>query len=92
MSIVKIKPKYQVTIPYAVREQIPLGVGDLVEVEARQDIIIIKPKVIEDRANKDDIEAAIAEGLQDFEDGRVFGPFASVKEFKAASRRTTLKA
>ncbi len=82
--LVKIKPKYQVTIPYTVRERVPLIIGDLVAVEARRNIIIIKPKDVIDRAAKDDIEAAIAEGLNDFEKGRVFGPFASVKEFKSA--------
>lgn len=87
MPLVKIKPKYQVTIPYTVREQVPLDVGDMVEIEARHNIIIIKPKVIVDRTSKEEIEAAIAEGLKDFEEGRVLGPFTSVKEFKAALKK-----
>ena len=34
------------------------------------------------------IGKAIAEGLDDFKSGRVFGPFKSIKEFKAALRKT----
>ncbi|MBF0338988.1 MAG: hypothetical protein HQL05_14300 [Nitrospirae bacterium] len=30
------------------------------------------------------VEASIAEGLKDYQEGRVFGPFDSVEEFKAA--------
>ena len=78
--LVKIKPKFQVTIPYAVREHVRLGVGDLVEVEARKNFILIKPKVLKDKARAADIEAAIAEGLKDIEEGRVFGPFNTTKE------------
>lgn len=33
------------------------------------------------------IDRAIAEGLRDIEAGRVFGPFASVRSFKAALKR-----
>ena len=79
-NLVKVKPKFQVTIPYAVREQVPLGVGDLVEVEARHNFILIKPKVLANRASEAEIEAAIAEGLQDIEDGRVSGPFQTADE------------
>jgi AbrB family looped-hinge helix DNA binding protein len=79
-NLVKIKPKFQITIPYSVREHIPLGVGDLVEVEARHNFILIKPKVLKDRAAEEDIEAAIAEGLKDIEEGRVSGPFETHEE------------
>lgn len=78
--LVKVKPKFQVTIPCAVREHVRLGVGDLVEVEARHNFILIKPKVLSDRASEAEIEAAIAEGLQDIEAGRVSGPFTTADE------------
>lgn len=79
-NIVKVKPKFQITIPYSVRAHVPLGVGDFVEMEARHNFIVIKPKVLSDRAKEDEIEAAIAEGLKDIEEGRVSGPFSSAKE------------
>lgn len=84
LSLTKIKPKYQVTIPYTVRAQMRLDVGDLVGVEVHKNIIIIKPQKVVDKSSKKDIDDAIAEGLKDIAAGREFGPFASVKEFKTA--------
>lgn len=42
---VKVRMKYQVTIPETVRKQIPLNVGDRVEVTARGNEIVIRPVV-----------------------------------------------
>jgi AbrB family looped-hinge helix DNA binding protein len=42
---VKIREKFQVTIPEEVRAQVPLQVGERVEVEAREGEIIIRPVV-----------------------------------------------
>jgi antitoxin MazE len=42
---VKIRTKFQVTIPEDVREKIPLNVGDRVEVIARGSEIVIRPLV-----------------------------------------------
>ena len=42
---VKVKMKYQVTIPENVRKEIPLHVGDRVEVTAENGQIIIRPVI-----------------------------------------------
>ncbi|MCG2721841.1 MAG: AbrB/MazE/SpoVT family DNA-binding domain-containing protein [Thermodesulfovibrionales bacterium] len=42
-SSVKIREKYQVTIPETVRKKVPLEVGDRVEVVAKGNEIIIRP-------------------------------------------------
>lgn len=34
------------------------------------------------------VDKAITEGLNDIKSGRIFGPFKSVKEFKAALRKS----
>lgn len=44
MTVVKVRTKYQVTIPEKVRRQVGLKVGDYVEVEAQGSEIIIIPK------------------------------------------------
>ena len=42
-TTVKVREKYQVTIPENVRGQVPLRVGERVEVEAREGEIVIRP-------------------------------------------------
>ena len=80
MPLVKIKEKFQVTIPTALRKAVHLSVGDLLEAEAKGNVIILKPKAVVDRQ---DIDEAIDEGLEDLKAGRVTSKFSSVEEFKA---------
>jgi AbrB family looped-hinge helix DNA binding protein len=79
MPLVKIKEKFQVTIPTALRKAARLSVGDLLEAEAKNNTIVLKPKAIIDR---EAIESAIEEGLADLKAGRVSPTFSTVKEFK----------
>ncbi|MEW6409682.1 MAG: AbrB/MazE/SpoVT family DNA-binding domain-containing protein [Nitrospirota bacterium] len=44
-TTVKVKEKFQVTIPEKVREAIPLKVGEKVEVIARGNEIVIRPVI-----------------------------------------------
>ncbi len=44
-TTVKVREKFQVTIPEDVREKIPLNVGERVEVVARGEEIVIRPIV-----------------------------------------------
>ena len=46
MSLVKIKEKYQVTIPSAIRDKLSLKIGDMLEAELEDDQIVLKPKII----------------------------------------------
>jgi len=50
MSLVKIKEKYQVTIPSAIRDKLSLKVGDILEAELENDQIVLKPKMIIDKS------------------------------------------
>lgn len=50
MPLVKIKEKYQVTIPSKIREKLPLKVGDLLEASLERDRIVLKPQVILERS------------------------------------------
>lgn len=57
MSIVKIREKYQVTIPQDVREKIPCEVGEYVRVEAEDEHIVIRPTTIEEKFSKRELDA-----------------------------------
>ena len=49
MPLVKIKDKFQVTIPASIRNAIELDIGDLLEAEVREDRILLIPKTVTDR-------------------------------------------
>jgi len=83
MPLVTIKHKFQVTLPVEIREQLHLEEGDLLEATLQRNSIVLKPKAVVDREH---VEAAIAEGLRDYKEGRVEGPFKTMKEFKARKR------
>ncbi len=73
MSLVKVKTKYQVTLPTKVRQQAGLAVGDLLEATVEKGkIITLTPKTIMDRG--------ILEGLADVRQGRVSPAFSSARE------------
>jgi len=48
MPIVKVKPKGQVTLPVAIREELGLQEGDFVEVRSDRGTVILKPKKVVD--------------------------------------------
>jgi AbrB family looped-hinge helix DNA binding protein len=84
MSLVRVKEKFQVTIPITLRKAVRLSVGDLLEAEAKGNVIILKPKSVVDRET---IDAAIDEGLKDLKAGRTTPKFASVDAFKASRKK-----
>jgi bifunctional DNA-binding transcriptional regulator/antitoxin component of YhaV-PrlF toxin-antitoxin module len=79
MPLVKVKTKYQVTLPGALRREVRVNVGDLLEAKVENGKITLAPKSLIDRE--------IAEGLEDFRQGRFIGPFKSAKEGIRALRR-----
>ena len=81
MPYVKVKERFQVTIPAQVRQALHIEEGDLLEAQVEDGRIVLKPKAVVDR---DSVEAAIEEGLADARAGRVHGPFESMEEFKAS--------
>ena len=50
MPLVKVKEKFQITLPVEIREQLRLGVGDLLEATIQGQTIVLKPKDVVDRA------------------------------------------
>ena len=80
MTLVRVKRKHQVTIPVKVREELSLDEGDLLNVEVEGNRIVLTPQVAVERL---DVKAAIAEGLEDIEQGKVTPAFESMEEFEA---------
>ena len=51
MPLVKVKPKFQVTIPTEVREAVQIAVGDILEATVQGTTIVLTPKAVVDRAD-----------------------------------------
>jgi AbrB family looped-hinge helix DNA binding protein len=49
LSLVRVKEKFQVTIPTELREALHLAVDDLLEATIENDTIVLTPKVVVDR-------------------------------------------
>lgn len=82
-TTVKVREKFQVTIPEDVRAKIPLKVGERVQVEAQDDVIIIRP-IIEIPRNQawfwtKEWQEQVARSRKEVEKGKI-KVFKSVKE------------
>ena len=82
-TTVKVREKYQVTIPEEVRGKIPLKVGERVEVTARDNEIIIRPVVEIPRDQawfwSKQWQNQVSQSIKDLEKGKI-KVFKSVKE------------
>lgn len=84
MSIVRVGPRGQITIPNDLRRQTNISTGSFLEAEVRHNVIVLKPVQVVDTISAEEVEAAIAEGLDDHRAGRVSGPYRNMAEFKAS--------
>lgn len=80
---VKVREKYQVTIPEDVRKKVPLKIGDRVEVVSRGNEIVIRPIIEVPRAQawfwSKEWQEQVSQSVQDLEKKKV-KVFKSVKE------------
>lgn len=62
MSLITVKPKFQVTIPAKLRKGLDLREGDLMEATVVDDGILLRPKQVVDRnAAADRVAAVLAQ-------------------------------
>ncbi|MBI2999503.1 MAG: AbrB/MazE/SpoVT family DNA-binding domain-containing protein [Deltaproteobacteria bacterium] len=84
-ATVKVREKFQVTIPEEVRAKIPLNVGERVEVEAREGEIVIRPIIEVPRGQawfwSKEWQEQIARSRKDIQKGKI-KLFKSVKEVR----------
>ena len=83
MALVKVKEKYQVTLPAGLREKAGLEVGDLLEAKVRGKTITLSPKSVIDR----DIEIS----LEQVRRGQVSRHYNSAKDFLRSLHREVKK-
>ena len=78
MPLLRVKSKYQVTLPVQLRQRAGLRVGDLLEAKIERGSITLTPKSVVDRG--------ILDGLKDITAGRFIGPFNNAREAMKALR------
>jgi AbrB family looped-hinge helix DNA binding protein len=78
MPAVKVGVSRQIVIPKKFYDKLGLTPGAYLEVELRDDKLILTPKEL--------IEKRLAEGLNDIEEGRFIGPFDTAREAMRALR------
>ena len=80
MPLVKVKPKFQVTIPPAVRQELGLEVGDFLEARVQAHRLVLTPKAVVDKGLK--------ESLDEARQGKLIGPFRTAKAAVGVLKRT----
>ena len=81
MPIVKVKDKFQITVPAHLRAQLSLRVGDFLEATVKNGHLELSPKTL--------VDLAIALAEADIKAGRYLGPFETVEEGARALERFT---
>jgi AbrB family looped-hinge helix DNA binding protein len=79
MSLVKVRPNGQVTLPSSLRERAKLSVGDLLEAKLEKGKITLTPASLIDRD--------IAESQEQIKKGKFYGPFETADEMIEALHR-----
>jgi AbrB family looped-hinge helix DNA binding protein len=78
MPLVKVKEKFQITLPAPLRQRVAVAVGDMFDIAVEGKKITLTPKVVLDRA--------LTEALDDEVHGRTLGPFKNLKTAVRALR------
>jgi AbrB family looped-hinge helix DNA binding protein len=98
MPLVKVTPKYQVTIPILVRRKMGVGAGDVLEAKVEKGKITLTPKAVADvrdpeytQEQRRAIDMRLAKALAEVKKGLTFGPFDTADEMIASMRRELKK-
>lgn len=83
MSLVKVKTKGQITLPMALRREVGLNIGDLLDAKIQQGKITLTPQTLIDRH--------IAESKEQIGRGEFYGPFATAQEMVESLHRNGKK-
>jgi AbrB family looped-hinge helix DNA binding protein len=83
MARVKVKEKFQVTLPARMRQKAGVAVGDMLEAKLQGKKITFIPTSAVDRD--------IAVSLREFRQGKAHGPFKSAKDFVRSLHREVRK-
>ncbi len=86
MPLVRVKQKFQVTLPAEVREQLDIEEGDLLEAVVANDSVVLTPKVV---VGKKGLDAYLTERLEELRAGETVGPFENMEEYDKYVKRTS---
>ncbi|MBI4689318.1 MAG: AbrB/MazE/SpoVT family DNA-binding domain-containing protein [Nitrospirae bacterium] len=50
MPLVKVKNKYQIVIPEDVRKRLKVAIGDTLEIEEKNGVLVIRPVIVVDKS------------------------------------------
>ena len=84
VATVQIGVSRQVVIPKKFCDQLALTRGDSLRIEIRRNRLVLTPSAL--------IDKRLNEGIEDLKNGRVYGPFRSVKEMIGSLRTGEPKA
>jgi AbrB family looped-hinge helix DNA binding protein len=82
MSLVKVKSKYQIVIPDAVRKKLHVEIGDTLEIEEKDGVLVAKPVVVIDKSQAYFWTEEWQRGEKEAEEAKRKGKF---KEFDKAA-------
>jgi antitoxin MazE len=82
MSLVKVKSKYQIVIPDEVRRKLHVEIGDTLEIEEKDGVLIAKPVVVIDKSQTYFWSEEWQKGEKEAEEAKKKGNF---KEFDKAA-------
>ena len=94
MELVKVKKNYQITIPQNLRKRIRVEIGDYLEVDVKDNVLVVRPvKVV--RADQEyfhtkEWQDKEAEADKDIEEGNVIGSFDNAKDAVKALKRAKI--
>jgi len=91
MPIVRVGPRGQITIPNALRQFTKVSTGSFLQAAVCRNLIVLKPLKMVELVSVQETKAAIAEGLEDYQAGRVSGPYKNMAEFKASRRKRKMQ-
>lgn len=90
-STVRIGPKHQITIAKDIFEALDLKVGDFLDAHVEDNTIVLVPQKLipKDQAWfwTEEWQKGEKEADDDIREGRLIGPFKSIKEFKNALKK-----
>lgn len=86
MPLVRVKQKFQVTLPVEVRGALHIQEGDVLEALVQDDSVVLTPKAVVD---KKCLDAYLDERLKELHAGKTVGPFTSTEEYDEYVKRTS---
>jgi AbrB family looped-hinge helix DNA binding protein len=86
MPLVRVKQKFQVTLPAEVREELHIEEGDLLEAVVHDNSVVLTPKAVVDKKS---LDTYLTERLEELRAGKTVGPFESMEEYDEYVKRTS---